>query len=96
MSKSTGHEDVRKVVGILKKTRSGETPNDAEWFEQMEMYLKALNYGWVIDPENENYVKMKELELASAGEDAAKIAGVNLKWKKAEAHVISILHATVD
>ena len=45
MSKSTGHEDVRKLVGILKKPQPGETPNDAVWFEQMEIFLSGEGYG---------------------------------------------------
>ena len=96
MSKSTGHEDVRKLVGILKKPQPGETPNDAEWFELMEMHISGKGYGFVIKPDDPDYIKMKELEMAAAGDDAAKVAGVELKWLKAEAQVKSILHATVD
>ena len=47
-SKLAGQEDVRKMVGILKKPTPGETPNDAQWFEAMEMHLSGLGYGWVI------------------------------------------------
>ena len=96
MSKSTGHEDLRKLVGILKKPQPGETPNDAQWFEHMEMYLSGQGYGWVIDPGNRDFARMKELEMLAAGDDKAKVAGVELKWMKAEAQVKSILHATVD
>ena len=96
MSKSMGHEDARKTVGILKKPTPGETPNDAQWFEAMEMHLSGLGYGWVINPKDEAYNEMKTLEMQAAGDDKARIAGVRLKWLKAEAQVRSILHATVD
>ena len=96
MSKSTGVEDAKKMVGILKKPTPGETPNNAQWFNTMEMYLAGLGLGWVIKPEEKRYAKMKMLEMTAAGSDEAKRAGVELKWLRAEDQVRSILHTTVD
>ena len=62
MSKSTGHDDVRKLVGILKKPQSGESPNNAQWFDQMEIYLSGLGLGWIIEPKNTKYATMKNLK----------------------------------
>ena len=70
MSKSTGHDDVRKLVGILKKPQAGASPNNAQWFEQMETHLSGLGFGWVIAPDNERYSRMKDLELAAQANSA--------------------------
>ena len=62
----------------------------------MLTYLESKNLAWVVEPENAQARKMKRLEKAACGEDAAKQAAVNLRWKKAEAEVKALLLMSVD
>ena len=62
----------------------------------MLTYLESKNLAWVVDPDNKDYKDMKALEKAAAGDDKAKKAAVDLRWKKAEAEVKALLLMSVD
>ena len=84
-----------KNLGVLKKAGPGETPNSQRWFNTMRTYLESKNLAWVVEPDNKDY--MKALEKAAAGDDKAKKAAVDLRWKKkAEAEVKALLLMSVD
>ena len=62
----------------------------------MLTFLESKNLAWVIDPDKSEFDAMKMLEKAAAGDDKAKQAAVNLRWKKAEAEVKALLLMSVD
>ena len=95
-STSLGYEDLRKVVGVLKKAGPNETPNNFQWFNLVLTHLAGRGLAWVVDPENEENKEMKALEEAACGDDKAKQAGVKLRWLMAEPQVKSMLMYTVD
>jgi len=95
-SASSGHEDVSRIVGVLKKAEPNETSNNYKWFNKMRTHLAGRGIAWVIEPTNSEYAEMKELEMQACGDDKAKQAGVKLRWLKAESQVKSMLMSTVD
>jgi len=95
-SASSGHEDVSRIVGVLKKAEPNETSNNYKWFNKMRTHLAGRGLAWVIEPTNSEYAEMKELEMQACGDDKAKQAGVKLRWLKAESQVKSMLMSTVD
>ena len=95
-SSASASEQWMKNLGVLKKAGPGETPNSQRWFNTMLTFLESKNLAWVIDPDNSDFKEMKNLEMEAAGEDAAKQAAVNLRWKKAEAEVKALLLMSVD
>ena len=62
----------------------------------MLTFLISKNLAWVVEPDNEDFKEMKRLEKAAAGDDKAKQAAVDLRWKKAEAEVKALLLMSVD
>ena len=95
-SSASASEQWMKNLGVLKKAGPGETPNSQRWFNTMLTFLEAKNLAWVVEPDNREYDTMKTLEKAAAGDDKAKQAAVELRWKKAEAEVKALLLMSVD
>ena len=95
-SSASASEQWMKNLEVLKKAGPGETPNSQRWFNTMLTYLESKNLAWVVDPNNEDFKETKRLEKAVAGEDEAKKAAVDLRWKKAEAEVKALLLMSVD
>ena len=95
-SSGSAGEQWMKNLGVLKKAGPGETPNSQRWFNTMRTYLESKNLAWVVEPDNMQARKMKKLEKAACGDDAAKKAALDLRWMRAEAEVKSMLLMTVD